>query len=889
MIANTYNIDLYDIWFKDIANSMINFLYNLILQPLIYIYEIVFQISHNILVKYNVNADNIYLFCILAVSIAVNIITLPLYNNANIIQENEQKKQKSMKKIVEHIKKTFSGDERFLILQAYYKEENYKPIFAIRSSLSLLLQIPFFTSAYIFFTELKDLNYAKISIFPFIENLMQPDKFISMVGGITVNILPIIMTIINLLAAYIYTKDFDLKDKLQPILLAIIFLFLLYNSPSALVIYWIFNNMFSLIKIIFLKTVIFKKSDVNNVSYTKNEPFVIFSILSIFITIGLLIPLYVLSSNPKDFVLYEQTVNDLFLYSINITLGFTIWVLLYYVILKNESKKLFGLIITSFSFYILFNHFCFLNNMGILTQFFVYDGGFKSFNLYHVFYDIIISILIFITVAMLCRKKKILFTSIVIINLVTTIFSTKYFIDMTYKNSIYIEKKKVINAENYDNKFKLSKTGKNVIVIMMDRSIGSYFPFVLSEKPELLKKFEGFVFYPNTLSSSKNLTITGAPALFGGYDYTTGSINRRKDVLLEQKHNEALSIMPYNFSNNNYDVFVSNLPFENYNDINKESIFSDYKNTKKINLVPKNIAYDNFNKEGSMKLQKRNLFFFSIMKIAPVGLKGLLYNNGNYLNTEITNYTETFLNSYYALHNLHNSTIIDEKTSNNFLLYCNETTHEEQLLPYKIYQPVLSPDNNDFLYPDIFDNNNNKFNGSITHLSDEICAYDELAHFFDFLKGNDLYDNTRIVIASDHGRELGTEMDTELTFRKKINGDNIEFCINSVNPTLLYKDFNKNGDLEIDNSLMVNADVPILATNGLFEAKNPYLNNEIDNKTKTPLFIINGTHGWEPENYRDKYQFTKLQAVFNGNNIFDKNAYDLDINKYNEDNQYGKE
>ena len=61
------------------------------------------------------------------------------------------------------------------------------------------------------------------------------------------------MTAINCISGAIYTKGLPLKDKLQVYLLALLFVVLLYNSPSGLVIYWTMNNIFSLVKNIFYK------------------------------------------------------------------------------------------------------------------------------------------------------------------------------------------------------------------------------------------------------------------------------------------------------------------------------------------------------------------------------------------------------------------------------------------------------------------------------------------------------------------------------------------------------------------------------------------------------------------------------------------------------------
>ena len=64
--------------------------------------------------------------------------------------------------------------------------------------------------------------------------------------------------------------------------------------------------------------------------------------------------------------------------------------------------------------------------------------------------------------------------------------------------------------------FSFSKKEKNVVVIMLDRAVGCYFPYIMEELPEVRKQFDGFTFYPNTLSYGSN-TIYGVPAVYGGY------------------------------------------------------------------------------------------------------------------------------------------------------------------------------------------------------------------------------------------------------------------------------------------------------------------------------------------------------------------------------------
>ncbi len=98
------------------------------------------------------------------------------------------------------------------------------------------------------------------------------------------------------------------------------------------------------------------------------------------------------------------------------------------------------------------------------------------------------------------------------------------------------------------------------------------------------------------------------------------------------------------------------------------------------------------------------------------------------------------------------------------------------------------------------------------------------AAFFDYLKEKNLYDNTRIIIVSDHGRSLKNH---------SINESGIELYNSRLTATLLVKDFNSNEPFKIDNSFMSNADTPYIATKDIInEAKNPFTGNafKVDNK-----------------------------------------------------------
>ena len=190
------------------------------------------------------NLFNNYGISIILMSLAVNIVLLPLYYLAEQWQGKEREIKKKMQPELDKIKNAFKGEERYYYTKAVYKRFNYHPINSIRVSFGFLIQVPFFIAAYHFLSHYDGI--AGIS-FLFLNDLSQPDKLLQF-KQFAINVLPFIMTFINILSAYIYTKNLGRSDKIQLWLLAFLFLVLLYNLPSALVLYWTLNNIFSLIK-----------------------------------------------------------------------------------------------------------------------------------------------------------------------------------------------------------------------------------------------------------------------------------------------------------------------------------------------------------------------------------------------------------------------------------------------------------------------------------------------------------------------------------------------------------------------------------------------------------------------------------------------------------------
>ncbi len=178
---------------------------------------------------------------LVGLSLLTSLVVILLNKLLKRYEDREQKVRSILEPQEKLIKDSFKGQEKHQKIQDLYRRYSYHPILSLRSSLSLFLQIPFLLAAFYMIGELS-LFEGKALIW--IKDLSKPDGLL-----LGINLLPLLMTGINLLAAAL-TPGFRTKDKLQAAVIAGMFLVLLYKSPSALLVYWTTNNLLSLLRIL---------------------------------------------------------------------------------------------------------------------------------------------------------------------------------------------------------------------------------------------------------------------------------------------------------------------------------------------------------------------------------------------------------------------------------------------------------------------------------------------------------------------------------------------------------------------------------------------------------------------------------------------------------------
>ena len=879
-------------------------LYEFVVSPLVFVIECSFNILYRMLHSPGL--------AIVGVSLVVNALCLPLYRMADAQQDEERERQASMRRWVDHIKATFKGDEQYMMLSTYYRLEGYKPIYALRGSFSLLLQIPFFMAAYTYLSKLPILQGAS---FLFLSDLGAPDQLLS-VAGFAVNVLPVVMTLLNVGSTMVYTRGLPARDKVQAYVLALVFLVLLYDSPSGLVMYWTCNQLFSLLKNVFMKVLrhprevlvaVLEVAVVGAAAYlvatgrlssvkrgvflavmvlalevvllrpyvlrgrelglfdtigwegSTTPGFVLSAVLAA-VTVGVVAPAALISASPAEFMNVNDFVNPLssIASATTVALGtFVLWVGTYYYLSRGESRKAIACAAFVCAVCGLVNFLFFGRDLGNISSALIFDNV-PSYTGVQTLVNLAVLAGVAAVLVALWRWRHQLVVPVLAILLVgalgtaaPNLLSIKATADEVGAEAArLIEEGNDRGGRKVEPIFTLSRTGQNVVVIFLDRAQGVYLPYLLNERPDLAETYDGFTYYPNTLSYG-NCTIYGSAGLYGGYEYVPTEMNARTGELLVDKHDEALMVMPTMFSREGFVTDLNDPPFYRYGFSNVD--LSPLEEIPNVHAHRADWMYTKtLSSEFSVvneELFRRNLFAYGLFKAAPLAIQPSIYSGGMYLNTT-TNHAinSEFLGTYAVLKNLVGLTQVTDDPTGHFMLMENETTHNVELLQMPEYEPALYVDNEGLVDEGWYVANGvvmRMDDGAyVTHYQTNMAALLRIGEWLDYLREQGCYDNTRIIIVSDHGWEM--DQFPNWVF----DGGNLQ--VQGYNPLLMVKDFDAHG-FSVSDEFMTNADTPTLAMQGVVsDMTNPFTGNVIssDAKTEGDQVITTSTH-WHANWYVD--------------------------------------
>ena len=340
-------------------------------------------------------------------------------------------------------------------------------------------------------------------------------------------------------------------------------------------------------------------------------------------------------------------------------------------------------------------------------------------------------------------------------------------------------------------KIVFSKNHRNVLIIVLDMVQGWSF-HTISDSKAFAKSLDGFTYYPNTLSVS-TMTCPSIPVLYAGKAYTPDKLGKIEGATIGDKGRTCLGDMNRIVSEHGYDVYVFNPKLVYASEYNKRSALYD-----SVFLSGMLDRKDPFSKLSVHSVLCQN----ALLQAAPLFLKSSIYNDGAWLGGGIGNFVP-YGDDHQFLEALPLISGCDETERGSYLFVHTEVTHNPWGIPL-----------NDGGFREVDDK--------------EILRWtmQRVVALFEWMKANGVYDNTRIILVSDHGlvnltKDRWVEKEDPFRHRKlwaKLAANcgtlGNEWSIQSLNALLCIKDFDDRFPIRTDNRLAGNEDTVELALSG---------------------------------------------------------------------------
>lgn len=302
--------------------------------------------------------------------------------------------------------------------------------------------------------------------------------------------------------------------------------------------------------------------------------------------------------------------------------------------------------------------------------------------------------------------------------------------------------------------FHFNKEGRNILLVFLDGSMSGYLPDIIASDPGLAERFAGFTWYSNVVSTG-NRTINGLPALFGGFDYTVSEINKRPGPL-KDKVSDAYRVYVENFGGQGYDVLYSDPFWYGFHRKGDCELFNDRYEKSGLGRCIHSIG--KFVDDKKALVQDRGRQFIGLVrqylavglyKIAPGSTRAWIYGDGDWLGLSYAwkKKQDKYLDNYFSLTSLGELSDTAAKR-NSFIFLTNEVTRAPMFLKADCL-PDMSLSGEDPTIKPLVVRFGDEETAAIYQTTR--CGVQAFGRYVDWMKENGVYDNTLVVIASDHG------------------------------------------------------------------------------------------------------------------------------------------
>lgn len=431
-------------------------------------------------------------------------------------------------------------------------------------------------------------------------------------------------------------------------------------------------------------------------------------------------------------------------------------------------------------------------------------------------------------------------------------------------------------AASADSKpYQFSKDHQNILLIYLDRFMGGFVEKIVEEEPTLLTRLDGFSWYPRTVSAGVN-TIVGMPPVLGGYDYLPHILEKR-NIRLVDATTEAFRILPINFTKNGYNVNFVNPRGLGWAIAGDCRLLNDISGVNCTHTPPSAIARwaKRLNMDvahGSLKVDDYLYVLrrLGAMRSLPYFFKERIYDNGMWQPIIQENAGVTF-REWAQLKALPELTQLNSEKPQ-FNVVWSILPHEPDYIGTDC-QPKREPVHRTKAelealgYSSLW-----HFN----HYQAAKCSLSLVADYLDELKRLGVYDNTRIVIVSDHG----IINDVVGQSSRAIAGQTTGTFGVATRSVLWVKEENRHGGMTTDETFMPGADVPRLLCKQIGGCINPFLSNKtIDRHGREDPFVVSVT-SWQFSRQRKTRFDVLMRRELIGGDPFNKKAWrDISISR----------
>ncbi|NOR74863.1 MAG: sulfatase-like hydrolase/transferase, partial [Draconibacterium sp.] len=541
-------------------------------------------------------------------------------------------------------------------------------------------------------------------------------------------------------------------------------------------------------------------------------------------------PMMVYASFPYtfNFVATEIIVNNF-----SIAAYTFLFVIALYVVSPNQFRKIITKLILGLSILFFVNTFIVPVNVGTLQDSMFSEESKLAFNMWYYVLEFTLIIAVAMSVSYLIKRNSHKYVNIILsVFIILTIGQSTYMSGT--KGELFAEKKKDKNAIDVDKVIPFSQTKENILFFIPDGLQGWYMKDLIENHPEYKEIFEGFKWYPNTVSTS-NFTYSSMPAMMNGNEFNIASLNAMNEESILDKYRLSTETFYNRIKDNGY--------FFSSGKMGYSSVDWD----RFDNFIPWwDPSWDKVLKLGSsVEIWYTRFWENSLFYGVPLCLKPLIYNKRDWL----VHFDESYQKNnetipHYFVQILPNISV-NTSTEKNFIFFHTACTHA----PWNIVE-------------------DGQITKNVSPYKNQEKFFDDFSKWMTWLKENNVYDNTKIVIASDHGPEWyhfdgKAEVDIPLEnynfhkFRRDL--------FLRLNSLMLVKDFNAKGPLQEDWRTMSNADIPSI----LFNDNDPTKGEEqIGREVYTFLT-------WWHQDLKTRSKYNIRQSFKVKGNVYDYNNWEL--------------